>query len=138
MRNVFATAKNAEEMEYRRLHVLPHLPKGGKNGKPKFTDEALDVHARVKVRDNLTDPIVEKLVNALRDVRGMDIRNAELVNQVRAVIAGDKNIDADKLVDQIDRVLNREPVKADPIVQQIEDDFDAPLNINQLLGHNDD
>jgi hypothetical protein len=136
LRKVFDTAKNPEEMEYRKLHVLPHLSKGGKNGKPKFSDEDLDIHARAQVRDDLTDPIVERLVNALRDVRGMDHRNAELVNQVRAVIYGDKTIDADELVNEIDRVLNREPVKADPILQQIEDDFDAPLNINQLLGNN--
>lgn len=146
LRNVFATAKNPEEMEWRKLHVLPTLPKGGKNGKPKFSDEALEIHARQRVRDDLTDPIVERLVNALRDVRGMDPRNADLVNQVRAVIFGDKNVDADKLVGEIDRILNHAPVKGgnlinnasskdDKLIQQIEDDFDAPLNINALLGN---
>ena len=137
LRDVFATVKDPDEMEWKRQHILPTLSRGGKNGKPKFTDADLDVHARQRVRDNLTDPIVERLVNALRDVRGMDVRNATLVNQVRAVIAGDKDIDADELVEEIDRILNQAPPKPDKLIQQIEDDFDAPLNINALLGNND-
>lgn len=142
LKKAIAIAKDPAEMERRRVSAFAQLSLDPKN--KQFKAEDLKLHAGQHVRDALTNPIVKPLVDALRDIRGMDARNTDLVNQVRAVLYGDKNIDADELVGNITRILTKKgvdvppnPGKADPLLQKIEDDFNAPLNINALLGNDD-
>ena len=146
IRDAFAVVKNPREMAKRELLALSQVPKAPPNGKRPYTEDERKFFAHSQVRNNLTDKVVENLVIALRTVRGMDQKNTDLVNQVRSVIGGDTSIDADELVGKIDRILHPKPVreeqkpkpaKPDDIIQEIEDSFDAPLNINALLGNND-
>ena len=148
--------------------ALSQTPKPPPKGQRPYTLEEREALARGRVRENLVESVVGKLVIALRDVRGMNNGNTLLVNQVRDVIGGDKNVDADELLGKIERILDPKPVQGDKLIQQIDknfaaqsnnnaiidekadnvdapgnnnvldDSFDAPLNINALLGNQDD
>lgn len=134
LRRVFATVKDPVAMAAKKLRVRGTLPKV-LNG-VQLSDETLDLHARIEARKKLTDQVVDDLVIALREARGLDVRNTELVNQVRSVIGGDERIDADALVDKIIDALDTQPVDFTAnLDKEIEDDFDKPLNINELLGN---
>jgi hypothetical protein len=142
LKRTFDTARDTAEIEKRQNAIFQRLSQGSA-GK-KFEPKDLKTHALHQVREKLVDSVVDRLVEALRNVRGMDPRNARLVNQVRDVIYGDQDIDADALVEEISDVLHKERVdfkanigKNDPLVQQIEDNFDENLNIDALLGNND-
>ena len=85
--------------------------------------------------------LIEKLQKALDKARELDARNAQLLNQVREVFYGNKNIDTDYLYKCISDVLNKKPVDfADKLSKEIEnrknvpDDFAENLNINAWLG----
>ncbi|MBR4189399.1 MAG: hypothetical protein IKQ55_05495 [Kiritimatiellae bacterium] len=135
LKRVFSIVKDPVAMAASKARVLPTLHKVIKG--VALSDETLEVHANSQVRQKLTNQVVDGLVAALRNARGLDTRNTELVNQVRNVIAGDKRIDADALVEKIIDVLSTEPVDFSAnIGQETEDDFDKPLNINELLGNN--
>jgi hypothetical protein len=131
---VFSTVKDPVAMAAMKIKARASADKVIKG--VQLSDETIDAHANVKVRDKLTDQVVGELVIALRDARGLDTRNTELVNQVRNVIAGDKRIDTDALVDKIIDALDTEQVDFTAnLDKEIEDDFDKPLNINELLGN---
>ena len=73
--------------------------------------------------------------------RPLDSRNTDLINQVREVFYGNKDVDADYLLKSISGVLNKKPVDlADKLSKEIEnrknvpDDFAENLNINAWLG----
>ena len=134
LRRVFSTVKDPVAMAAMKIKARASADKVIKG--VQLSDETIDAHANVKVRDKLTDQVVGELVIALRDARGLDTRNTELVNQVRNVIAGDKNIDADELIDKIIDALDTEQVDLTAnLDKEIEDDFDKPLNIYELLGN---
>ena len=78
---------------------------------------------------------MEPLVVALREARGFDPRNTELLQRVRSVIDGYKSIDTDALVDEIIDALNTQPIDFTIQDNAVKDDFDKPLNINELLGN---
>lgn len=135
LKRVFSIVKDPVAMAASKARVLPTLHKVIKG--VALSDETLEIHASSKAREKLANQVVDGLVAALRNARGLDTRNTELVNQVRNVIAGDKRIDADALVEKIIDVLSTEPVDFSAnIGQETEDDFDKPLNINELLGNN--
>jgi hypothetical protein len=135
LRRVFSIVKDPVSMTAEKLRAAKKLDKVIKG--VELSEETLEVHARGKAREKLTDQVVGPLVVALREARGLDVRNTELVNQVRNVIAGDERIDAEALVDRIIDALDTEQVDFTANVgKDIEDDFDKPLNINELLGNN--
>ena len=168
LRDVFDIATDADEMERRTFIALSQTPKAPSKGQRPYTLEEREALARGRVRENLVESVVGKLVIALRDVRGMNNGNTLLVNQVRDVIGGDKNVNADELLGKIERILDPKPAQGDKLIQQIDknfaapsnnnaiidekadnvdapgnnnvldDSFDAPLNINALLGNQDD
>ena len=85
--------------------------------------------------------LIEKLQKALDKARELDVRNVQLLNQVREVFYGNKDIDTDYLYNCISDVLNKKPVDlADKLSKEIEnrknvpDDFAENLNINAWLG----
>jgi len=78
----------------------------------KLTDKDRECHAKLKWRDKNMDPIVTKLSMALTEARRFDDRNVKLVNDVREVCYGNKDVDAKKLLRDISDVLNKKP--ADP------------------------
>ena len=51
--------------------------------------------------------LIEKLQKALDKARELDVRNVQLLNQVREVFYGNKDIDTDYLYNCISDVLNR-------------------------------
>ena len=134
LRQIFSIARDPVAMTAQKLRSRATLHKVVKG--VDLSDETLDIHASVKARGILADKAVEPLVVALREARGFDPRNTELVHQVRNVIDGDKSIDTEELVDKIIDALNTEQVDFTAnIGKDIEDDFDKPLNINELLGN---
>ena len=85
--------------------------------------------------------LIEKLQKALDKARELGTRNVQLLNQVREVFYGNKDIDTDYLYKCISDVLNKKPVDlADKLSKEIEnrknvpDDFAENLNINAWLG----
>ena len=71
--------------------------------------------------------------------RPLDSRNTDLINQVREVFYGNKDVDADYLLKSISGVLNKKAVdprdKIDENIQNnIRDDLDENLNTNAWLG----
>jgi len=85
--------------------------------------------------------LIEKLQKALDKARELDTRNVQLLNQVREVFYGNKDIDTDYLYKCISDVLSKQPVDlADKLSREIEnrenvpDDFAENLNINAWLG----
>ena len=135
LRQVFSTVKDPVVMAAKKSQVREGLRKTIKG--VRLSDETLDAHASASVRQKLSDPIVDSLVVALREARGIDARNAELVHQVRNVIDGDESIDAEELVGKIIDALDTPQVDFTANLDKaVEDDFDKPLNINELLGNN--
>ena len=119
----------------------------------KLTEEDRLNHAKLKWRDKRMDPIVTKLSKALTEARGMDRRNVKLVNDVREVCYGNKEIDPKKLPDDISDVLFKKPAdpkksahagrNADPLknvddakLKNQIDDLGENLNINAILNGN--
>lgn len=113
----------------------------------RLTEEDRLNHAKLKWRDKRMDPIVTKLSKALTEARGMDLRNVQLVNDVRQVCSGNKVIDAKKLLDDISDVLFKKP--ADPkktahALKNVDDaklkgqidDLGENLNIDAILNGN--
>lgn len=136
LKRTFDIVKNPGEMNRRKEAILRTLPT--KNAIREFTQEELRVQASIKLREMLTDPLLDELVVALREVRGVDLRNTQLLNNVREVIAGNQSIDADALVKEISDILSKAPKDSNPQIgasEQIDDDLDKPLNINELLGN---
>jgi hypothetical protein len=125
----------------------------------KLTDKDRECHAKLKWRDKNMDPIVTKLSMALTEARGLDDRNVKLVNDVREVCYGNKDVDAKKLLRDISDVLfkkpadpkksahagksadagkNAEPLKNvdDAKLKNQIDDLGENLNINAILNGN--
>ena len=92
------------------------------------------------------DAVVRALQQALDKARYLDDRNTKLVNNVREAFYGNPNIDTDDLFREISDVLNKKRVdfsaKVDEDIRKfeeniknnVENDFDKPLNINEWLG----
>jgi hypothetical protein len=137
LRRVFSIVKDPVSMTAQKLRVRSDKNFRTSAKGVQFSEETLDHHASIEVRGKLVKQALEPLVVALREVRGFDPRNTELLQRVRSVIEGDKSIDTDALVDEIIDALNTQPIDftAQPD-NAVEDDFDKPLNINELLGNN--
>ena len=102
----------------------------------KGTDE------RKALRDNNLEDVVTALQKALDRVRALDNRNTELINQVREVFYGNKDVNADDLLKSISDVLNKKRVDPREKVEEnirnnIEVDLNETLNINAWLGVDD-
>ena len=85
------------------------------------------------------EDVVKVLQQALDRVRHLDNRNTKLINDVREVFYGNKNINSDNLLKEISDVLNKKYVnpmdKTDQNIQNhIVDDLDENLNINDWLN----
>lgn len=135
LRRVFSIVKDpvsmtAEKLKARGAKGFRTAAKG-----VQFSEETLDHHAGIEARKKLVEQGLEPLVVALREARGFDPRNTELLQRVRSVIDGDKSIDTDALVDEIIDALNTQPIDFTAQDNAVEDDFDKPLNINELLGN---
>ncbi len=104
---------------------------------------------RRRLRDTRMEDTVSALQKAMDKVRPLDVRNTDLINQVRQVFWGNMKIDTDKLLNDISGVLNKKRVdygdKVDKNIKKAEEDiknnieidFDKaevePLNINAWL-----
>ena len=135
LRRVFSIVKDpvsmtAEKLKARGAKGFRTAAKG-----VQFSEETLDHHAGIEARKKLVEQGLEPLVVALREARGFDPRNTELLQRVRSVIDGDTSIDTDALVDEIIDALNTQPIDFTAQDNAVEDDFDKPLNINELLGN---
>ena len=94
---------------------------------------------RKGLREANMEDAVKALQQALDKVRKLDNRNTQLINQVREVFYGNKDVDPDLLLKSISDVLNKKTVDPkDTILKNIEskiqDDLDENLNINAWLG----
>jgi len=99
---------------------------------------AIPATRRLLRNTNMEDTITA-LQKALDKARPLDNRNTELINQVREVFYGKKDVDTDHLLKSISDVLNKKVVdprdKIDEnILNNIQDDLDENLNINAWLG----
>lgn len=135
LRQAFSIVKDPVSMTAAKLRV-----RGAKGFRTsakgvQFSEETLDLHAGIEARKKLVEHALQPLVVALREARGFDPRNTELLQRVRSVIDGDKSIDTDALVDEIIDALNTQPIDFTAQDNAVEDDFDKPLNINELLGN---
>lgn len=136
IKDAFAAVKDPVEMAKRKAPILRSLPQ--KKGRYQYSENDLETIANIEVRKNMSEAILEKLVPALRETRGLDVRNAELCHKVRAIL-GNKTEDADKLIDEITDALSTKPdfkAQIGKSAEPVEDDFDEPLNINAILGNN--
>lgn len=136
IKDAFATVKDPVEMARRKAPILRNLPQ--KKGRYQYTENDLETIANIELRKQMSENILEKLVPALRETRGLDVRNAELCHKVRDVLGG-KTENADKLIDEITDALATKPdfkARIGKGDQPAEDDFDEPLNINAILGNN--
>ena len=112
----------------------------------KALKEARGPDERRVLRDANMDAVVRALQQALDKARYLDDRNTKLVNNVREAFYGNPNIDTDDLFREISDVLNKKRVdfsaKVDEDIRKfeeniknnVENDFDKPLNINEWLG----
>lgn len=94
---------------------------------------------RQALRNANMEDVVKVLQQALDRVRHLDNRNTKLINDVREVFYGNKNINSDNLLKEISDVLNKKYVnpmdKTDQNIQNhIVDDLDENLNINDWLN----
>ena len=98
--------------------------------------------ARRVLRDANMNAVVGTLLKALEKTRPLDSRNTDIINNVREVFYGNKDIDTDYLLKTINDILNKE--RADPRDKIDEDiknnvlDLDETLNINAMLGVDDE
>ena len=101
--------------------------------------EVRSADERKALRDNNMEDVVTALQKALDRARPLDNRNTDLINQVREVFYGNKDVDTDYLLKSISDVLSKKVVdprnKIDEnILNDIQDDLDENLNINAWLG----
>lgn len=99
--------------------------------------------AAIKVlRDANMNAVVNTLLKALEKARPFDSRNTDIINNVREVFYGNKNIDADYLFKTINDILNKKRVdhreKIDENIKNNVLDLDETLNIDALLGVDDE
>ena len=112
------------------------------NGLKKVFDVLKEVKGadeRKALRDSNLEDVVTALQKALDRARPLDNRNTNLINQVREVFYGNKDIDADHLLKSISDVLNKKRINPrdkidENILNNIQDDLDENLNINAWLG----
>lgn len=101
--------------------------------------EARNQDERKALRDANMEEVVVALQKALDNARRLDNRNTEIINNVREVFYGNKNIDTENLLKTITDVVNKKPVsnaaKVDENIRnKVDDDLDSNLNINDWLG----
>ena len=115
--------------------------------------DAYKVSVRSSVRDAIMTPAVEALSKALTKIRGLDSRNAELVNKFRNVGYGEK-VKVKELLDEISEALEPRhkssvskpqdivvkdnvgnPGSINDVDDNDGDDGIETLNINKLLGN---
>ena len=93
------------------------------------------------LRDANMNAVVNTLLKALEKARPFDSRNTDIINNVREVFYGNKNIDADYLFKTINDILNKKRVdhreKIDENIKNNVLDLDETLNIDALLGVDD-
>ena len=105
-------------------------------------NEAKGQNAVKALRDANMNAVVNALLKALEKARPFDSKNTDIINNVREVFYGNKNIDSDYLFKTINDILSKK--RADPRDKMDEDiknnvlDLDETLNINALLGVDDE
>lgn len=104
--------------------------------------EAKGQDAIKALRDANMNAVVNTLLKALEKARPFDSRNTDIINNVREVFYGNKNIDADYLFKTINDILNKKRVdhreKIDENIKNNVLDLDETLNINAMLGVDDE
>ena len=100
----------------------------------------IEAKAKNNVRSDTIDSIVAPLQKELDKVRGLDLKNVKLVNDVRAALSGDTSINREKLVEKIKLAFTTKVVNsAEKVMEEMNqegfvDDIDSNLNINKWLG----
>ena len=115
---------------------------GGLNRVFNALKEAKGQDARKVLRDANMEAVVVALQKALDKARPFDNRNTEIINNVREVFYGNKDIDADYLLKCIKGILEKKVVNPSDkvvanILNNIRDDLDENLNIDAWLGIDD-
>ena len=101
----------------------------------------IEAKAKNKVRSDIMDSIVEPLQKELDKVRGLDLKNVKLVNDVRAALSGDTSINHKELVEELKLAFTTKVVNsAEKVMEEMNqegfvDDIDSNLNIDEWLGN---